>query len=240
MKMVASIFTYEKLANPKIAEGMLTIMKQNGFIPEKIGLFEPLKQKFTDEDFINLWMIEEPGCYEEGRGMVGLAGGFIAKCKKPNLSIYTNWWDCPNVKSVNRLMFYFSKETFRKHQQELESLFKQTVDLTNSFYGYISESGANERQGPGNELNDKLPGIYWCNYFSQQVVEELGKEKVESFDWWKSDIANKGGSYLYLHDSPFNDPLNTENLETNAKIHLGIDKFEETYELEGTLDDLED
>lgn len=240
MKMMASIFTYEKLASLEIAEGMLVNMQQNGFTPEIMGLFEPLKQKFSNEDFIDLWMTEETGCYEEERGMVGLAGGIIAKCKKPNLSIYTNWWDCPGVESVNRLMFYFSKETFCKHQQELESLFEQTIDLTNSFYGYISESDANERQGPAHALNDKLPGIYWCNYFSCQIVEKLGKEKVESFDWWKSETAKKGGSYLYLNDSPSSKPLNTEDLELNAKIHLGIDKFEEKYELEGTINDLVD
>lgn len=54
VKMIASISTWEKLVLPTVAKDVLNGTLQNGSVPEKVGLYEPVRQPFTEEDFIDM------------------------------------------------------------------------------------------------------------------------------------------------------------------------------------------
>lgn len=230
--MIATIFTREKLTQQSIAEAILKGMLENGFAPDKMGLFEPLKQPFRKEGLLNMWMLEEPGCYEEEAGMTGTAGGCLIKSKKPNLLLSTSWRDCPNQEPLNHITLFFTKATFNKNQQQIENLFRYIIKDANGFYGYITEDTAMYRQGSGRMLIQKLPGIYWCNYFSEQVTEVLGKEKAATFDWWKAEADDKNGLYSYIAETPDGNWVEDEVHEMTIKWKLGIRSFEEAEEVE--------
>lgn len=237
MKMIASVFTREKLGQEAMGAEVLNGLLQNGFVPNKVGSYEPLKQSYTEKKFMDLWMEKRPGCEEEEVGPTGTAGGFMAKCKKPNLMMSSSWWDCPNKESINIINFLFTKETFNNNQEQVEKLFRHTIHSTNSFYGNISEMTPSLRQGSGIMLNKKLPGVYWCNYFSEQIIERAGKEKIKAFNWWHSENDVKNGCYFYLTESPFGNWTRENTVEMKAKWQLGIKSFEEEYELENYLSD---
>lgn len=230
--MMATIFTREKLTRQTIAEEILNGMKGNGFMPDKMGLFEPLKQPFTEEGLLKMWMLENPGCYEEEVGMTGTAGGCMIKSKKPTILLCTSWWDCPNKEPINDITLFFTKATFIKNQQQIENLFRHIIQAANGFYGYITEDTAMYRQGSGRMLIHKLPGIYWCNYFGQQIIEGLGKEKVAAVDWYKVEANEKEGLYSYIADTPFGEWVEDDIHEMRLKWQLGIKSFAEAEELE--------
>ncbi len=232
MNVVASIFTRNKLTHQAMAKEILNGMMQNGFVPDKMGLLEPLRQSFTEEGFLDLWIHKEPGCYKEDVGMTGTAGGCLVKFKKPNLLMSTSWWDCPNEEPINVITLFFTKATFNKNQEQIENVFRYIINATNGFYGYISESAAIYRQGSGRRLYNKIPGLYWCNYFGEQVTSVFGKEKVANFDWWKAEADDRNGMYLYTAEVPFGDWVQDEVWEMQAKWQLGIKSFEEAEELE--------
>lgn len=232
MKMVASIFTREKLTQQTTAEEVLNGMMQNGFEPDRMGFFEPLRQSFTEEGFLDLWRHEEPGCYKDEVGMIGTAGGCLVKFKNPNLLMSTSWWDCPNKESINVISFFFTKATFKNKQQQIENVFRHTVLATKGLHGYISEAPAVYRQGSGNMLHEKLPGIYWCNYFSEQVAEVLGKKNLAAYDWWEAEADVQNGLYLYTDESPFDNWVQNDVREMQVKWQLGINFFEEAEDLE--------
>lgn len=229
--MIATIFTREKLTQQSIAEAILKGMVENGFAPDKMGLFEPLNQPFTEEGLLKIWMLEKPGCYEEEVGMTGTAGGCMIKSKKSNLLLSTSWWDCPNQEPVNDITLFFTKATFNENQQQIENLFRHIIQAANGFYGYITEDTAMYRQGSGRMLIQKIPGIYWCNYFGQQVIKGLGKEKVAAVDWYKTEADKKEGLYSYIADTPFGDWVEKDIHEMRLKWQLGIKSFEEAEEL---------
>lgn len=230
--MIATIFTREKLTHQSIAEAILNGMVENGFAPDKMGLFEPLRQSFTKGDFLEMWRLENPGCYEEEVGMTGTAGGCMIKSKKPNLLLSTSWWDCPNQAPVNDITLFFTKATFDKNQQQIENLFRHIIQAANGFYGYITVDKAMYRQGSGRKLIQKLPGIYWCNYFGQQIIEGLGKEKVAAVDWYKAEADEKEGLYSCIADTPLGDWVEDDIHEMRLKWQLGIQSFAEAEELE--------
>lgn len=230
--MMATIFTREKLTQQTIAKEILNGMVENEFMPDKMGLFEPLRQPFTKEGFLDLWRLEKPGCYEEEVGMTGTAGGCMIKSKKPNLLLSTSWWDCPNQEAVNHITLFFTKATFIKNQQQIENLFRHIIQAANGFYGHITADTAMYRQGSGRMLIQKLPGIYWCNYFGQQVIERLGKEKIAAVDWYKAEVDEKEGLYSYIADTLYGDWVEDDIHEMRLKWQLGIKSFEEAKELE--------
>lgn len=230
--MVASIFTREKLTQQTIAEEIMKGMVQNGLEPDKIGLFEPLRQPFSREGFLDLWRHETPGCYEDEVGMIGTAGGCFIKFKKPNLLMSSFWWDCPNEEPVNVISLYFTKATFKKNQQQIENIFRHTIYAANGFYGYISEAPVVYRQGSGNMFTSKLPGIYWCNYVGDPITRIFGKENLEAFDWSKAEEDDQNGLYLYTAEWPFGEWFKDDILEMQAKWQLGINLFEEASDLE--------
>ena len=224
--LVATIYTRENIANKKTALSILYLVIEAGFTPDKIGLFEPLKTVFTQEEFLEMWMDESPGCYNEEVGiMTGTAGGLIAKSKKPNFSLSVRWWICPDEKSINTIDFYFTKQTFKSHRFVIEKLFKDTIDVSNGFYGYISESNAELRQHVTGTIRTRLPGIFWCNYFSESFVEFFGEEKIEKYSWWKIENGNNNGQFLYLTESPIVELNEDVFYERKAKKYLGMDSF---------------
>ncbi|PUB10076.1 hypothetical protein [Paenisporosarcina sp. OV554] len=225
VSMSATIFTRKNIADSEVAEAILNIMSVAGFTPEKIGLFEPLKTTFTKQEFIRMWLDESPGCYDEEVGMTGTAGGMIAKIKKPNFSLYVSWWDCPDKKSFNTLDFYFTKQTFKSHRSDIEKLFKDSLAVTNGFYGYISESNVEDRQHVTGTLKTRLPGIFWCNYFGESFLNFFGKEKIQKYPWWKVEKGHNNGQYLYLTESPLDELLRDASYERKAKKYLGETSF---------------
>ena len=109
--------------------------------------------------------------------------------------------------------------------QYILALFKETVNLTDAFYGYIAHSDTVERQHATGSIITRIPGMFWCNYFSRIYVDFFGNEKFDESQWYKIEMNNEKGIFLFLDDKPDGRLLADKTNEENSKEYLGYDSF---------------
>ena len=224
-RMLAKIFTIDSLEVKEVAENFFKSLELQQLSPQKIGEYEPLKLDYTLEGAVNMWTQEGDGCYVEGIGMTGKAGGMIGKTKEPQFRFDMNWWRCPHKTYVNYIHFFFPVKTFKKYQGNIESLFRETISITKAIYGYITHYVPLDRQHVTGTLETRMPGVFWCNYFGQQYIEFFTEEKMLSFPWYKIERLDNGGIMAYLASEPDKELVKSDVLENQAKAHLGKDAF---------------
>lgn len=222
--MIAVIFTIESIGEKEIAHQYFKLLEKHTLLPQKIGLYEPLKTEYTFEKAVEMWSLEEEGCYVEGIGNTGKAGGVLARRKNPSILYMINWWKSPIKKYINYIELIFSLNTFKKYREKIENIFRDTIILTNGIYGYISHEIPEERQHVTGDLETRLPGVFWCNYFGPKYVDFFGEEKIASFPWYDFKTLENGGIITYLEKDP-DDLIKSDELEMKAKLHLGINSF---------------
>lgn len=225
MSMTATIYTLEPIGDKEIAEKFLNILENKQLTPQKIGLYEPVKLDYTIEEAVKLWTQENEGCYIDGVGMTGKAGGMLGKIKEPRFLFDVFWWNSSSKVYINVIEFIFPVKTFKKYQENIEDAFKETIDLVNAIYGYITHNAPLDRQHVTGNLKTRMPGVFWCNYFGDKYIKFFSEEKITSFPWHKSERTNNGGIIVYLTEEPDKELINSDKLEFRAKNHLGIDSF---------------
>jgi hypothetical protein len=224
-KIVATIYTTAFLGDKEKAKRFFCTLDKINFIPEKIGLFEPLKTEYSLEKAIEMWTLEEDGCYVEGLGNTGKSGGMIGKVKDPNFRFDIHWWKSPKKVYLNTIDFYLPLKTYKKYKESVEYLFKETIEISDAVYAYMTHIDAERRQHVTGTLETRLPGIFYCNYFGTPYVEFFGEEKILSYPWVKINQNLEGGILTYLAEYPDKEILKTEELEISAKTHIGKDSF---------------
>lgn len=218
-----TVFTTKPIKDPETAYRYFTALEQRGFILEKIGQSEPVRQPYSLENGIDAWTREEDGCYVEDLGMVGKAGGMIAKSSKPRFFTQTQWWDCPNQANLNWISLSIADNLIHRQSEAIVAFFKDAIDLLQAVYGFIGHQDTVYRQHVTGTLKTRLPGVFWYNYFGPTYVDFFTEEKIASFPWFSIAKLN-GGLITSLSDSP-KKLLDVEELEMGAKEHLGSDSF---------------
>ncbi|MEK5389035.1 hypothetical protein NSQ59_01445 [Margalitia sp. FSL K6-0131] len=223
--MTAIIYTIDPIGEKDVAQEFLKILEKNQLAPQKIGLYEPLKIDYSFEQAVAMWTQEEDGCYVEGIGKSGKAGGLLGKSKNPLISFNMNWWRSTRKVYVNYIDLYFPIKTFKVYKENIENIFRETIILINGIYGYITHSIPEERQHVTGTIESRIPGIFWCNYFGKKYIDFFGKERITSFSWFKIETLENGGIISYLAKEPNKELIKSDDLEMQAKIHLGINSF---------------
>jgi hypothetical protein len=194
------------------------MLEREGLLPDKIGLFEPLRETFTKDKAISMWTKGEKG---NGR----IIGGMMGKKKNPSYSFIMEWNRGERFIRPNWLTLFVPVKVFCKHQQIFCRIFTDIIQEFDGLYGYISIEEAEKRQiVPGN-IETRLPGVFWCNYFSKTYVEFFGKEKLVNGPWIKSEFLPNGGILMFLTELPVEELLVDEGYEKRAKAFLGEESF---------------
>ncbi|WP_372010327.1 hypothetical protein NBRC13296_06685 [Paenibacillus chitinolyticus] len=219
-----TLFTYQIFNKQNIAESVFDSLSENGFLFTKIGVTEPLKVSYSTEEAISLWCSETEGCYDiELEKMVGTAGNFMAKGPK-SLFMGSQWWHCPNKKKLNYMYLTLSVDEFDSKKQEVLNLFKEFIVLFEAVYGEITHSDALKRQHVTGTPDLRLPGVFWCNYYSNEYLAFMKCRKlVELFEWWKKEDMEEG-TMTFLSEDP-KDLMEPNYLEENARQHFGEEVF---------------
>lgn len=223
------IYTTKHIGTVNIAGIVLKKLEQLNLPLQKIGLYEPLREAYSFEKALQMWT-ETEECNDEEE--VWTAGGFLGKSKDPSFQFIVSWWNYPNRSQLSTLTFFFPIKTFNKFEKEIISLFKECVLVTESVYGYISNSKVVSRQHTIGTLYNRLPGVFWCNYYGKLFVDFFGKEKICSFPWEKVEILSNEGMITFLTEKPNKQLLDSDELEISAKHHLGFDSFGNPKEME--------
>lgn len=221
----AEICTTENLNNSEIAKQFFEIIEFLKLTPEAISFYEPIRTKYSKEKAIEYWTKEEAGCWDmKEEKYLGKAGGLLARNKNLSLTYFISWWYRHDMKFVNYISFYISASKYKRVEKEFLELFKETINISKAVYAYIAHSDTIERQSTTGGIEHRIPGMFWCNYFSNIYVDFFGKEKFESDFWHKKDKFPKG-TIIYIDDAPNKRLLDDLSIEENAKVYLGYDSF---------------
>jgi hypothetical protein len=84
---------------------------------------------------------------------------------------------------------------------------------------------AQERQHTTGQLTERIPGIFWLNFFSPIFVNYLNSGNLLlDFPWETIKAFDDGSILTQLTNNPFNDEI-LEDLEIKVQDFLGKDKF---------------
>lgn len=237
-KIVLTVYTLEQINSKEVGNKVLNILEKYKFIPQKIGSYEPLRETYSPDKFIELWTEEMDGCYQEGVGMTGKAGGIIGKSSSPQFRFDMNWWLCPSKTNINYIDFYFPIRTFKNLRNEVEYFFKEIIILFNSLYGYISHQTPLNRQHVTGTILTRMPGVFWCNYYGKEYVDFFAEKTLYSFPWFRIENISDG-ILTFLSENPDKELIKSDNLELNAKNHLGEGSFGDLVEFQKNPDVLQ-
>jgi hypothetical protein len=191
-------------------------------------LFEPAKKPFVMDLAIQMWTKEEPGIYDHSQEkMIGKAGGMLGKGK--GLWFSVAWWLHPRSTSLNYLTISLTNKLFDAKKDIILSLFQGLIKGLTPIYGYITIREAEERQHITGTLKERIPGIFWLNYFSPIFVDYLSKDhSIYDFPWNAITEVDPDGVITQLSETPFDKTM--IEMENLAHELFGESKFNVTAE----------
>ncbi len=217
--IIFHIFTTKHIGTREYAVGCLDVLRKYDLLPDKIGLFEPLKTIYSEEEAINMWITDGgtwPGYH---------AGNLIAKKKVPSFEFDVHW-NLGERARVNIITVWFTIKSFKHLRKNVEGLFKDLITTSAAFHGYITDYDILHRQHVQGTITDRMDGIFWCNYFSEVYVNFFGRDKILSAPWSKIENIDKDKIITYLTEEPYDKELiESMQLEDKVKNYLGNDSF---------------
>lgn len=223
MGIIITVYSNKHIGTEKYANAFFDLISDKGLDIEKIGLFEPINKAYDIEDAIKMWTKQEPGIYDfESNKMIGNAGGMLGKGK--GFWFSTNWWLHPNELSLNYFTLFLNKKLFNIIKKDILTLFGELVHCFEAIYGYVTEEVAEDRQHTTGKLTERIPGVFWLNFFSPVFVDYLNKDNnLFEFPWENIKDLKKSGIITQLTESPFDEKLLV--LEKKAQKALGLNKI---------------
>ncbi|WP_127531747.1 hypothetical protein [Paenibacillus kobensis] len=210
--MKIHLYTRARMDSKEIGSKFFQILERNKFAPDRVGPSEPLRLKYTNEVALSLWKSNEDGLF----------GNISGKGMKPAFYFEAMWWVSP-LRVFNTFSFLFHDTIFRRNRFEIDQEFQECISLFLADYGFISHETSYLRQHVTGRLEDRMPGIFWCNYFGPLYIDFFGEERLRVFPW--IDVTNQSnGMITYLSDDPFQLIDNNEK-EESAKNYLGRESF---------------
>jgi hypothetical protein len=216
---IMTLYTTKNIGTREYAVRFFGILGKYNILPDKIGRYEPLRAPYSLEEAVKLWMFIG-GTMPDFR-----RGGLIGKKKEPNIQFDTDWTIGERA-NVNSVTIWFTRKSFQQIRNSIDSLFKDLIIAIDSFYGYISDYYAKDRQHVTGSIETRMHGIFWCNYFGDVYVKFFGKDKILSAPWFKIEILDQNKIITYLAKEPTDRRLiKSTELENKLKEYLGDDSF---------------
>ncbi|MDA8236193.1 MAG: hypothetical protein M0Z31_15625 [Clostridia bacterium] len=229
--IISKIYAKKFIGKTEVAEHFFTLLQRHNMLPDKIGLYEPIKEMYSLDRAIEMWIFgNEPGKV--------VAGGMMGKKKNPNFLFDVGWAKGP-VASINDVTFFIKTTAFSKNKEVYISIIRELFELLDGLYGYITLKSPRERQHVTGGIETRMPGVFWCNYFGPLYVDFFGREKILSGPWVKTEELDSGTIITYLADEPDKEIVESDFLEKQAKEHLGVESFGDPEEEKRNIDELQ-
>lgn len=231
MASIIISFEFDKfIGEESSASYFLKLLETYDMAPDKIGLYEPLKQAYSYEQAMEMWTKTEVG---NGR----IFGSMMGKKKNPTYSFIMEWNKGEKYTKPNWLTIFTSVKGFKDKQDVYMNIFKDVLEKFNGIYGFITHVIPEQRQHVPGSIETRLPGVFWCNYYSEIYINFFGREKVLKAPWESVEELSNGSIITFLTKEPDKDLIEDVKHEMNLKRYLGIDSFGdyEAYSKEPTL-----
>jgi len=127
-------------------------------------------------------------------------------------------WLAPNISDK-----YF-KEVGQEN--ELLDLITDICLATDAVYGFIVHKTRESRQSPILTPAERLPGIYWANFFGQPYIDFFGREKLLATPCHEVREINESLILLLTAESPFQpEMLENDDIPDLIKGYLNQNAF---------------
>lgn len=99
----------------------------------------------------------------------------------------------------------FVRDKYVKDEDGVEELLNFIVDLSRVIktdYGFLAHTSQERRQSPVLTPAERLPGIYWANFFGRPYIEFFGREKLLATPCYKVAEINEDLILLLTAERP--------------------------------------
>lgn len=226
--IILSIITVKHIGTKEIAKDFFRVLERYDLLPDKINNNEPVTEPYSLKRALELWTFAdgiEPGFR---------LGWLIGKKNGSNIR-FDVWWHIGERARVNRIELSFTQKDYRKYRNIIEKLFKDLIICFSAIHGYITEYQKIPLQYVPGSIEDRMDGIFWCNYYGNIFVLFFGKEKILNASWHRTEMFADGGIITYLAKEPDDEVLKSNELEMNIVFQLGRESFGDMQEYKTNL-----
>ena len=250
MSILLELCTTRHIGTKEKAKEFFKLLEKYDILPDKIGYHEPLKEIYSFDKAIEMWMFDD-GVFPN----IAKSGDIIGKKKDPNVRLDVSWAFGEKIGVPNYVNLWFTKKSFKQLRPKIEDLFKDMIFCLDAFYGYVSDYNWVMHQSVTGTIETRMPGIFWCNYFGDVYVNFFGKEKILNASWFKTEVLDNGGIIAYLTEEPDKELFDDANiltspnkdirkkhniLELRVKEQLGKDSFGEPWDEQAVFSSIEE
>ncbi|WP_162940310.1 hypothetical protein [Gryllotalpicola protaetiae] len=205
------------LTDPAKLIAVLNEIQSYGVKLDRIDDVEPVRRLYTEAVVTELLTIppvtHELPCHDLiGRGprtTVGIRACMPTAQSQGSANLVDVAIDRPGLRDINILSSFFQSDFFARH---------------NIAYAFLDTWPEFMKQYVSGTINQRLPGIFWLNWFSGRYVEAFGAGLVEGLPWSKTSEA-EGGLACWLYASLTDAPDDRAELAARIKTGLGHAAF---------------
>lgn len=128
----------------------------------------------------------------------------------------------------NKVLGFIHEDHFRNAGQEKQLLeFVTEISLiTKADYGFIAHHKQEKRQSPALTPAERLPGIYWANFFGRPYIEFFGREKLLSTPCYDVREISRDLILLLTAETPLVDEMiKNDEVVNQIKAYLNQNAF---------------
>ena len=186
-KVEISLATRCPVHTPEAANAVFTMLEDVGLGMERMNTHEPVNIPFTPDAATELWTKGKTftGGHGQHTGRV-----FFAQHVKPSVGLHVSWQTSPDFDCVSIITLDVYKGQFLKQQEAMVRIFESLIWEFTLAYAYIGSWAGFLRQGCA--VWASIPGIYWMNYFGQEYVDFIGRDRILSCGWVKTEPFGNG------------------------------------------------
>lgn len=217
----AEVFTTKYLGKEEVAVDLLdTLLRRSTpYVPEKWGT-DGQPRHVIDLNYLSP-VIEEWIAPKEFKN-------FLFARKRPAPA--EMWLNIDRFERAkfNRFSAYISDRFFKKPGQEKEllDLITNICVSMNGVYGFIAHKTQASRQSPALTPAERLPGIYWANFFGPPYIDFFGSEKLLATPCHEVREINENLILLLTAESPLQpEMLENDNIPNLIKGYLNQNAF---------------
>jgi hypothetical protein len=215
------LFTTSYLGRQEFADEFFALVSRYGgiYVPEKWDTEERTRRSF-DRDSLGRVI----GEWTSGRDMKDL---FFERKKPVEIMMFLSIERFARAK-FNDFSAYLRDKYF-KQPGKVEEFLRFSLDLGQAFrvdYGFIAHTLQERRQSPILTPAERLPGIYWANFFGPSYIEFFGRDKLLATPCYEVREINEDLILLLASESPYNpDMLDNDRVAEGIKEYLGQNAF---------------
>lgn len=219
--LTVNLHSTRYLGKQDILERFLELLSRyNGvYLPQKWDTDERAKRVYDRSnlsDLIKEWTIPKKTQFI-----------FFSTKKPVEVQMYFRFERHARAK-FNDFSLYIRDKHFddRNRIKDFVSFVLEVASIISADYGLISHATQERRQSPVLTPGERLPGIYWANFFGRPYIDFFGREKLLATPCHEVREINENLILLLTAESPYSsEMLDNDNVVNRVRAYLNQNAF---------------